>query len=87
MINIEYFDDVGFFVNAVDDAVGSAARAVTAGQRAKEWLAYPARSKGQGSFTELKNRSRYGFREPLSDSPTRGGLEFDLVALRGHVPR
>lgn len=86
MVNIEYFDDMGLFVNAVDDAVGSAPCAVTASQRAKERFAYPAWPQGQGSFTEFKNRCRYGLWKPFDDGAACGGLEPDLVALTVHVP-
>lgn len=44
MIYIKDFDDMSFFVNAVDDAIGPAACAVTASQRAEEWLSHSARA-------------------------------------------
>jgi hypothetical protein len=59
VVDIEHIDNAGLIVDAVDDTVGSAPRAVTADQRAEERFAYPARAQGQGGFTEFKNRCRY----------------------------
>jgi len=39
--------------------------AVTASQRAEQRLTYPARTQGQGSLAEFKNRRRYGFWKPF----------------------
>jgi hypothetical protein len=86
VVDIEHLHGAGLFVNAVDDAVGSAPRAVTASQRAKQRLAYPMWAQGQRGFTELKNRSRYRFRQPFSDGAACGGLEPDLIAFTVHVP-
>jgi len=87
MIDVEYFDNSGFFVNAVNDAIGSAAGAVAASKRAEQWLSYPARPQGEGSFTELENGCRDGLRKPLGDGTARCGLKLDLVALGSHMPR
>jgi hypothetical protein len=86
VVDVEHFHGVGLFVDAVDDTVGSAPRAVTAGQRAEERFAYPARTQGQGSLTEFKNGSRYGLWQPFGDGAARRGLEPYLIALAGHVP-
>jgi hypothetical protein len=86
VVDIEHLHGAGLFVNAVDDAVGSAPRAVTARQRAKERFAYPAWAQCQRSLTELKNSSRYRLRQPFSDGAARGRLEPDLIALTVHVP-
>jgi hypothetical protein len=53
VVDIEHFDGVGLFVDAVDDSVSAAPRTVTASQWAEERLAYPARAQGQGSVTEF----------------------------------
>ena len=86
MVDIEHLHSAGLFVNAVDDAVGSAPRAVTASQRAKQRSAYPVWAQGQRSLTELKNRSRYRFRQPFSDGTACGRLEPYLIPLTVHVP-
>jgi hypothetical protein len=86
VVDIKHLDDMGLFVNPVDDAVGSAPRAVTAGQRAEERFTYPARAQGQGSFAEFKNRCRYGLRQPFGDGAACGSLEPYLIVLAGHVP-
>lgn len=85
-IDIEHFDDTGLFVDAVDDAVGSAPCAVTPGQWAEERFTDPARAQGQSSLTEFKHRRCHRLREPFGDGATRRGLEPYLVALTGHVP-
>jgi hypothetical protein len=86
VINIEYFDDMGLFVDAVDDAVGSAPCAVTASQRAEERFTDPARAQGQGSLTEFEHCRCHRLREPFGDGAARSSLELYLVALTGHVP-
>lgn len=73
MVDIEHFDDVGLFVDMVDDTVGPAACAVTAGQRAEERFTDPARTQGQGGLTEFEHRRRHGLREPFGDGTARGG--------------
>ena len=74
VVDIEHFDDAGLFVDAADDAVGSAARAVAARQRAEERLTDPARTQGQGSLTEFKHCRRNGLREPFGDGTARSRL-------------
>ena len=59
MVNVEDLDDMGLVVDSVDDAVGSAARAVTACQRAEERLTYPAWPQGKRSIAELENGCRH----------------------------
>jgi hypothetical protein len=59
VVDAEHFDDMGLFVDAVDDAVGSAPRAVTASQRAEERFTDPAGAQGQGSLTEFKHCRRH----------------------------
>jgi hypothetical protein len=86
VVDIEHLYGARLFDNAVDDAVGSAPRAVTASQRAKQGLAYPVRAQGQRGFTELKNRGRYRLRQPFSDGAAGGRLEPDLIPLTVHVP-
>jgi hypothetical protein len=91
VVDVEHVHNAGLFVNAVDDAVSPAPRAMTADQWAKERFAYPARAQGQGSFAEFKNRCRYGLRQPFGDGAARGSLEpyliaLGLIALAGHVP-
>ena len=86
VVDIEHFDDMGLFVDAIDDAVGSAACAVTAGQRAEERLADPAGAQGQGGVTELKHRRCHRLRQSLGDSTARGRLEPYLVAFTVHAP-
>jgi hypothetical protein len=46
VVDIEHVHSAGLLVDAVDDAVGSAPRAMTAGQRTEERFAYPARQPG-----------------------------------------
>jgi hypothetical protein len=77
---------VGLFVDAVDDAVGSTPRAVTASQRAEQRLADPAGAQGQGGVTELKHGRCHRLRKPLGDSTARGALEPYLVTFTVHVP-
>jgi hypothetical protein len=60
--DIEHFHDHGRFVDAVNDAVGSPPRAVTASQWPEERFARLARAQGQGGLAELENRRRYGLR-------------------------
>jgi hypothetical protein len=86
VVDIEHFDDMGLFVDAVDDAVSSTPRAVTPGQRAEERLADPAGAQGQAGVTELKHRRRHRLRQPFGDSTARGGLEPYLVAFTVHAP-
>ena len=86
MVDIEHVYDAGLFVNAVNDAVGSAPRAVAADQRAEERFAYPARAHSQGSFAEFEDRCCYGLWQPFGDCAASGGLEPYLIALAGHVP-
>lgn len=86
VVNIEHFDDMGLLIDAVDDAVSSTPRAVTASQRAEERLADPAGAQGQGGVTELKHRRRHRLLEPFGDSTTRGRLEPYLVAFTVHAP-
>lgn len=87
MVNIENFDDMCLFVDAVDDAVGPAACPMAASQRAEERLADPARAQGQGRLTEFKHRRCYRLREPFGDGAARSGLESYLIRLTVHVPR
>jgi len=87
VINIEHFDDMGLFVDAVDDAVGPAACAVAASQRAEKRFTDPARAQGQGSRAEFKHCRCYRLREPFGDGTARSRLEPYLVALTVHVPR
>jgi hypothetical protein len=86
VVDIEHLDGTGLFVDAVDDTVGSAPCAVTAGQRAEERFTDPARAQGQGSLTEFKHCRCHRLRKPFGDSATRSRLEPYLVALTGHVP-
>jgi hypothetical protein len=59
VVDIEHFDDMGLIVDAVDDAVSSAPRAVAADQWAEERLADPAGAQGQGGVAKLKHRRRH----------------------------
>lgn len=86
MVDVEYFDDMGLFVDAVGDAVSSTPRAEAAGQRAEERLADPAGAQGQGSVAELKHRRRHGLRQPFGDCTACGGLEPYLLAFAVHAP-
>jgi hypothetical protein len=86
VVDVEHFNDTGVIVDAVDDAVGSTPRAVTAGQRAEERLADPAGAQGQGGVTELKHRRRHRLRQTLGDGTARGRLEPYLVAFTVHAP-
>ena len=86
VVDIEHFDDMGLFVDAVNDAVGSTPCAVTASQRAEERFADPAGAQGQGSLTEFKHRRCHGLRKPFGDSTARSGLKPYLVAFTVHVP-
>jgi hypothetical protein len=87
MVNIEHFDDMCLFVDAVDDAVGPAACPMAASQRAEEWLADPARAQGQGRLTEFKHRRCYRLGEPFGDGAARSSLEPCFIRLTVHVPR
>jgi hypothetical protein len=86
MVDVEDVDDKHLFVDAVDDAVGSAACPVTASQRAKQRLADPARAQGQGRLTEFEHCRRDGLREPFGDGAARSSLEPYLIRLGVHVP-
>jgi hypothetical protein len=86
VIDIEHFDDTGLFVDAVDDTVSSALRAVTASQRAEERLADAAGAQGQGGVAELEYRRRHGLRQPFGDCAACGGLEPYLEAFAVHAP-
>lgn len=86
VVDIEHFDDMSLFVDAVHDAVSSTPRAVTASQRAEERFADPAGAQGQGGVTELKHRRRHRLRQPFADSTARGRLEPYLVAFTVHAP-
>ena len=55
VVDIEHLHGAGLVVNAVDDTVGPAPRAVTASQRAEQRFAYPAWAQGQG-FGSLAQR-------------------------------
>jgi hypothetical protein len=70
-VDIEHLHGMGLLI----DAVGSPPRAVTAGQRAEQRLAYPARARGQGSFAEFKNRRRHRLWQPFGDGMSRSSLE------------
>jgi hypothetical protein len=85
-VNIEHFDDTGLLIGAIHDAVGSAPCAVTASQRAEEWLTDPARAQGQASVTEFKHRRCHRLREPFGDGTAPGRLKPYLVAFTVHVP-
>jgi len=86
VVDIEHFDDMGLFIDAVDDAVSSTPRAETASQWAEERLADPAGAQGQGSVTELKHRRHHGLRQPFGDCAACGRLEPYLVAFTVHAP-
>jgi hypothetical protein len=86
VVDIEHFDDMGLFVDAVDDAVSSTPRGVTPGQGAEERFADLAGAQGQGGVAELKYRRRHRLRQPFGDSTARGGLEPYLVAFAVHAP-
>jgi hypothetical protein len=86
VVNIEYFDDAGLLIDAVDDTIGSAPCAVTASQRAEERFTDTARAQGQGSLTEFKHCRCHRFREPFANGAARSSLEPYLIALAGHVP-
>ena len=86
MINVENLHHVGLFVNPIDNTIGSAPCAVTAGQRPEQRLAHPAGAESQSGLAEFKHRHRHGFRQPLGDGATRGRLEPYLVRLTVHVP-
>jgi hypothetical protein len=86
VVNVEYFDNAGFLVDTVDDAVRATPGTVTPSERTEQWLANTPRPQCQGRFTELKNRRRDRFREALGNSPARRRLELDLVAFRVHAP-
>jgi len=75
------------FVDAVDDAVGSAACPVASCQRAEERLADPARTEDQRSLAEFKHRRCYRLREPFGDGAARSSLKPNLIRLSVHVPR
>jgi hypothetical protein len=86
VIDVEHFDDMVLFVDAVDDAVGSAPCAVTASQGAEERFANPAGAQGQGGLTEFKHCRRHGLRKPFGDGTACGRLKSYLVAFTVHVP-
>jgi hypothetical protein len=86
VVDVEYLDDASLLVDAVDDPVGAAPGTVASSQRAEQRLADPTRPQRQRCLTELENRRRHRFREPLGDSPARCGLEPDLVAIGVHAP-
>jgi hypothetical protein len=85
-VDIEHFDDMSLLVDAVDDAIGSAACAMTASQRAEERFTDPARTQGQGSLTEFKHCRCHRLWKPFGDRTARSRLEPYLVALTVHVP-
>jgi hypothetical protein len=86
VVDVEHLYGASSLVDSVDDAIGSASRAMTTSQGSEEWLANAAWTQGQGSVTELDNSGRYGFRQPFCDGAAGGGLEPYLVTLAGHVP-
>src|SRR5579859_560059 len=83
VVDVEDVHGAGGLVDAVDDAVGSAAGTVAAGQGAEQRLANALGVDGECGVAEFQDGGGDGLGQPLGDGPARGGLEADVVAAAG----
>ncbi len=84
MVNIEDVYDAAVLIDPVDDAISTASRTVTAGQRPEQWLADSLRVDPKRGITELQHGGGNSFRKPLG-AALRQMSGPDAQALRWEV--